>query len=62
MASKKPINLDLNSVFEGAVSQFRGLNPNEPGQWPILPKLGTWALMAAAVRAPASPNAPTAIT
>ena len=49
MASKKPINLDLNSVFEGAVSQFRGLNPNEPGQWPILPKLGTWVLMAAAV-------------
>ena len=49
MASKKPINIDLNSVFEGAVSQFRGLNPNEPGQWPVLPKLGTWALMAAAV-------------
>ena len=49
MASKKPINIDLTSVFEGAVSQFRGLNPNEPGQWPVLPKLGTWALMAAAV-------------
>jgi type IV pilus assembly protein PilO len=49
MASKKPINIDLNSVFEGAASQFRGLNPNEPGQWPILPKLGTWALMGAAV-------------
>ncbi len=49
MASKKSMNVDLNSVFEGAAAQFRGLNPNEPGQWPILPKLGTWALMAAAV-------------
>lgn len=42
----KPMNLDLNSVFEGAASQFRALNPNEPGQWPILPKLLTWAVVA----------------
>jgi type IV pilus assembly protein PilO len=34
----KKMNVDLNSVFEGAASQFRGLNPNEPGQWPALPK------------------------
>jgi type IV pilus assembly protein PilO len=41
MATKtKP--LDLNSVFEGAASQFRGLNPNEPGQWPALPKILSW--------------------
>ena len=39
MASKAKMNVDLNSVFEGAASQFRGLNPNEPGQWPALPKL-----------------------
>lgn len=39
----KSINVDLNSVFEGAASQFRGLNPNEPGQWPVLPKVLTWA-------------------
>ena len=38
----KSINVDLNSVFEGAVSQFRSLNPNEPGQWPLLPKIITW--------------------
>jgi type IV pilus assembly protein PilO len=44
MATKaKAVNVDLNSVFEGAASQFRGLNPNEPGQWPILPKMITWA-------------------
>ena len=48
MASK-PINIDLNSVFEGAASQFRGLNPNEPGQWPVLPKAFTWAVLALAV-------------
>jgi type IV pilus assembly protein PilO len=43
MATKpKAINVDLNSVFEGAASQFRGLNPNEPGQWPVLPKVMTW--------------------
>jgi type IV pilus assembly protein PilO len=48
MATKsKAINVDLNSVFEGAVSQFRSLNPNEPGQWPLLPKMLTWALVAA---------------
>jgi type IV pilus assembly protein PilO len=50
MATKAaPINVDLNSVFEGAVSQFRSLNPNEPGQWPMLPKIVTWALVAVAM-------------
>ena len=50
MASKaKPINVDLNSVFEGAASQFRSLNPSEPGQWPMLPKILTWAAVAAAM-------------
>ncbi|HEX6706299.1 MAG TPA: type 4a pilus biogenesis protein PilO [Albitalea sp.] len=47
--AKKSMNVDLNSVFDGAVSQFRGLNPNEPGQWPILPKLATWAVLALGV-------------
>jgi type IV pilus assembly protein PilO len=42
----KAINVDLNSVFEGAASQFRSLNPNEPGQWPLLPKIVTWAFVA----------------
>jgi type IV pilus assembly protein PilO len=50
MASKSPpINVDLNSVFEGAVSQFRSLNPNEPGQWPMLPKILTWTVVAIAM-------------
>ena len=47
MATKaKALNVDLNSVFEGAASQFRSLNPNEPGQWPMLPKIVTWAFVA----------------
>ena len=45
----KTANLNLNSVFEGAASQFRGLNANEPGQWPLLPKLASWLLLGAAV-------------
>jgi len=50
MATKsKAVNVDLNSVFEGAASQFRGLNPNEPGQWPLLPKAMTWAAVAIVV-------------
>ena len=47
MATKaKSVNVDLNSVFGAAASQFRGLNPNEPGQWPMLPKLATWLALA----------------
>lgn len=47
MATKsKSMNVDLNSVFEGAASQFRSLNPNEPGQWPILPKALAWGFVA----------------
>ncbi len=33
---------DVNSAFERATSQFRGLNANEPGQWPLLPKALAW--------------------
>ena len=50
MATKtKTVNVDLNSVFEGAASQFRGLNPNEPGQWPMLPKALTFLAVAFAM-------------
>jgi type IV pilus assembly protein PilO len=50
MATKsRTANVDLNSVFEGAASQFRGLNPNEPGQWPLLPKAMTWAAVSVAM-------------
>lgn len=43
MASKSiNLKIDLNSAFEGVADQFRGLNPNEPGQWPLLPKLAAF--------------------
>jgi type IV pilus assembly protein PilO len=40
MATKsKSLNVDINSVFEQAASQFRDLNWKEPGQLPVLPKV-----------------------
>ena len=33
---------DLGTVFDRAQSQFKGLNPQEPGQWPLLPKVLAW--------------------
>jgi type IV pilus assembly protein PilO len=48
MASPK-VNIDLNSVFMEAQAQFKGLNPNEPGQWPLLPKVATFVAVIAVV-------------
>ena len=45
------VNFDVNAWFAQAQDQFRGLNPNEPGQWPLLPKLAAFALTAVAVMA-----------
>jgi type IV pilus assembly protein PilO len=36
-------NIDVASLFQEAQSQFQGLNPNEPGQWPLLPKVAAFA-------------------
>ena len=35
-------NVDLDSLRENATAQFRGIDLNEPGQWPLLPKLLSW--------------------
>ena len=43
MAKASTLNFDMTSLLDQAVSQFRGLNPNEPGQWPTLPKAAAWA-------------------
>ena len=48
---KKSVKFDLSSVFEGAASQFRGLNAKEPGQWPVLPKVASWLLLGSLVLA-----------
>jgi len=37
---------DVNAWFAGLSAQFQGLNPNEPGQWPLLPKLAAFAVVA----------------
>jgi type IV pilus assembly protein PilO len=42
-------SLDVGSLMQEAVSQFRGLNPKEPGQWPMLPKVASWLAVAVAV-------------
>lgn len=42
MAKASTLNFDVSSFFDHAASQFRGLNPNEPGQWPTLPKLAAF--------------------
>lgn len=42
MAKASTLNFDVSSFFDNAASQFRGLNPNEPGQWPTLPKFAAF--------------------
>ena len=43
IAAKRRTKFDLSELLEDAKSQFQGLNPKEPGQWPLLPKLACWA-------------------
>ena len=45
--SSKMSTFDASLMFDQAVGQFRGLNTSEPGQWPLLPKLASWFLLAA---------------
>lgn len=50
MAEKsRQMTFDVTSLVDHAASQFRGLNPQEPGQWPVLPKAAAWSGAAAAV-------------
>ena len=48
MAISSP-KIDLNAWFAEAAEQFRDLNPKEPGQWPLLPKLAAGLATAVAV-------------
>lgn len=47
--AKPNINIDLGAWLEDAQEQFRGLNPNEPGQWPLLPKITAFVAAAGLV-------------
>ncbi len=49
MAKASTLTFDVSSFFDNAASQFRGLNPNEPGQWPALPKIAAFSAAIAAV-------------
>ena len=49
MAKASSFGFELSSYLDGAASQFRNLNPNEPGQWPLMPKAAAWLTAAAVV-------------
>jgi type IV pilus assembly protein PilO len=42
MATNSSFNVDVNSWLQDAQAQFNGLNLNEPGQWPVLPKVAAF--------------------
>jgi type IV pilus assembly protein PilO len=45
----KTSTFDVSMMLDQAAGQFRGLNSKEPGQWPLLPRLATWLLLALGV-------------
>ncbi len=47
MAKASTLNFEMSSLVDNAAGQFRNLNPNEPGQWPTLPKMAAWLAAAA---------------
>lgn len=49
MAKPSTMGFDVTGFVDQAASQFRNLNPNEPGQWPPLPRIATWLLAMVAV-------------
>ena len=38
----RPGTIEHATAFDRAQLQFKGLNPQEPGQWPLLPKALAW--------------------
>jgi type IV pilus assembly protein PilO len=42
----KAPSVDFLTAMRGGLGQFRDLNPNQPGQWPFLPRFTVWALIA----------------
>ncbi|MFL6628257.1 MAG: type 4a pilus biogenesis protein PilO [Vitreoscilla sp.] len=45
MATAKNKGPDFGAAMRGGLSQFRDLNPNQPGQWPLLPRLTVWMVV-----------------
>ncbi len=46
MATKPSLNIDLKGWYDKASAQFKGLNPNDPGAWPRLPRVTVYVLAA----------------
>lgn len=49
MAKSKSMNLDFKRIQDQLRSQFSGLDPNDPSQWPSLPKNLLYVAVCAAV-------------
>ncbi len=49
MATQKKTNIDFAALQERLVSQFRGLNPNDPSTWPAIPRYSLCLLLMLAV-------------
>ena len=41
----KDRGVDFAAAMRGGLGQFRDLNPNQPGQWPLLPRLTVWLII-----------------
>jgi type IV pilus assembly protein PilO len=48
MDLKKLSAVDWNALAQGVAAQFKYLDPKEPGQWPLLPKVAAWSGVAVA--------------
>jgi type IV pilus assembly protein PilO len=49
MASKQIPGIDIAALRRGLVGQFRGLNPNDPSSWPVLPRAALCLALTAAI-------------
>lgn len=49
MSSKSSKNIDFSQVGKSISSQFQGLNKDDPGSWPALPRYLSYALVASIV-------------
>lgn len=42
MDVKQLSTIDWNEFFQNVANQFKYLDPKEPGQWPLIPKIAAW--------------------
>jgi type IV pilus assembly protein PilO len=49
MATKATSRIDFAAFQRALVAQFRGLNPNDPSSWPLLPRAALCLALAAAI-------------